>query len=126
MILGIGTDLVDIARMEAMHHRYGEALARRLLTQDELRDWAASTRPADFLAKRFAAKEALAKALGTGLRDPVLLGNIRVVNDGHGRPEFRFAPALEGWLSARGVKRVHLSLSDERTHALAFVIAEGP
>jgi holo-[acyl-carrier-protein] synthase len=60
MILGIGTDLVDIARMEAMHHRYGEALARRLLTQDELRDWAASTRPADFLAKRFAA-EALAK-----------------------------------------------------------------
>jgi holo-[acyl-carrier protein] synthase len=125
MILGIGTDLVEIARMEEMHRRHGEALARRLLMPDELAGWQASANPSAFLAKRFAAKEALAKALGTGLRTPVLLSNMRVKNDGHGRPEFRFAPAMQDWLSACGVERVHLSLSDERTHALAFVVVEG-
>lgn len=124
MIHGIGTDLVAVARIADLHGRFGERFARRLLTEAELREYAHATSPARFLAKRFAAKEALAKALGTGLRAPVTLGNIGVGHDSLGRPTFTVAAPLADWLRARGIDRLHLSLSDEHDHALAFAIAE--
>lgn len=124
MIHGIGTDLVAIARLDAMHTRHGERLARRILAESEWPDYAAAAVPARLLAKRFAAKEALAKALGTGLRAPVTLGNIAIGHDALGRPAFTVAAPLAEWLDARGIVRLHLSLSDERDHALAFAIAE--
>jgi len=124
MIHGIGTDLVALARMDGLLARHGERLARRLLTAQELVEYAASETPARFLAKRFAAKEALAKALGTGLRAPVTLGNIGVGHDGLGRPAYLPSPALADWLRARGITRLHLSIADEHDHALAFAIAE--
>jgi holo-[acyl-carrier protein] synthase len=124
MIHGIGTDLVAVARIAAMHARHGERLARRILAAQEWPDYAAATRPERLLAKRFAAKEALAKALGTGLRAPVTLGNIAVSHDALGRPAYVVSAPLADWLRARGIGRLHLSLSDEHEHALAFAIAE--
>lgn len=124
MIRGIGTDIVDVVRMSALHGRYGLKLAQRLLTAVERADYDRAAEPARLLAKRFAAKEALAKALGTGLRAPVSLANMTVTHDPLGRPAFTFAPALQAWLAARRIVRVHLSLSDEQHYALAFVIVE--
>ncbi|MBK6743630.1 MAG: holo-ACP synthase [Hydrogenophilales bacterium] len=124
MIHGIGTDLVAVARIAQLHSRFGERLARRLLAADELTVYADARDPARFLAKRFAAKEALAKALGTGLRAPVSLGNIAVRHDELGRPAFAVTAPLTAWLEERGIVHLHLSLSDEHDHVLAFAIAE--
>ncbi len=125
MIQGIGTDIVDVARMSALHARHGVRLAQRLLSAQERCDYDRATDKARLLAKRFAAKEALAKALGTGLRAPVSLANLGVTHDALGRPLFAFSADLLAWLTARRIVRVHLSLSDEQHYAVAFVIVEG-
>jgi holo-[acyl-carrier protein] synthase len=124
VIHGIGTDLVAVARITDLRARFGERLARRLLTDAEMREYTHAAAPERFLAKRFAAKEALAKALGTGLRAPVTLGNIGISHDPLGRPAYTVTAPLADWLRARGIGRLHLSLSDEHDHALAFAIAE--
>lgn len=124
MIQGIGTDIVDIARMSTLHERHGARLARRLLSTEEWAEYALATDKARLLAKRFAAKEALAKALGTGLRAPVSFTNMGVTHDPLGRPVFAFSPDLRAWLEVRRIVRVHLSLSDEQHYAVAFVIVE--
>lgn len=124
MIQGIGTDIVAVARMSALHERHGERLAQRLLTVEERPDYDRATDKARLLAKRFAAKEALAKALGTGLRAPVSLANMGVTHDALGRPAFAFRPDLRAWLTARRIVRVHLSLADELHYAVGFVVVE--
>ena len=96
MIYGIGTDIVAVPRIAALHQRYGDALARRILTAQEWATYAAHAQPARFLAKRFAAKEAFAKAVGTGIREPVSLRFIGVAHDGLGKPVFACAPGLAG------------------------------
>ena len=123
MIFGAGTDIVAIERMERMIERHGERAAAKVLTQAEIAAYRAALRPAAFLAKRFAAKEALAKALGLGLRAPATLHSIAVAHDDIGRPMFNFATPLAAWLAERGL-RTHLSISDETGTALAFVVVE--
>jgi len=125
MILGIGTDIVSVARMEAALQRHGEKFARRLLAPAEWGDYQQNAHAARFLAKRFSAKEALAKACGIGLRYPVGLQSISVTHDGLGKPTFSFDANLADFLRGRGVARHHLSISDEHELALAFVILEG-
>ncbi|MDP2760097.1 MAG: holo-ACP synthase [Sideroxyarcus sp.] len=125
MILGIGTDIVSTARIEAVCARHGAVFAERILTPQELAGFNAQAHPARFLAKRFAAKEAFAKATGHGLRHPVSLQRITVSHDELGKPEFRFDAELSAYLQQLGVVRHHLSISDEQTHAVAFVILEG-
>jgi len=115
---------VAIARMERLYARYGERLAAHVLAPSEKAALARTSRPAGYLAMRFAAKEAFSKALGTGLRAPVRMIHIEVTKDALGCPGFRFAAVLDRWLKARGVARAHLSLSDEGGYALAFVIVE--
>lgn len=126
MITGVGTDLVEVARMQSLLERWGPRLGQRLLAPAERERLASAADPARFLAKRFAAKEAFGKALGTGIRTPVLLTAIAVANDELGKPYFVPDEVLAAYLNERGVGRIHLSLSDERTHALAFVVMEGP
>ena len=75
------------------------------------------------LAKRFAAKEAFAKAIGTGVRAPVLLTALAVVHDDLGKPSFEYSPALAAYVAERGLT-AHLSLSDEQDTVIAFVILE--
>ncbi|MFN3593908.1 MAG: holo-ACP synthase [Thiobacillaceae bacterium] len=125
MIHGIGTDIVAVARVRGVYARHGERLAARLLSRTEWEGYLQAADKPRLLAKRFAAKEALAKALGTGLRAPVSLANMGVTHDDLGRPGFAFVPELERWLAARGIARVHLSLADEMDYAVGFVVVEG-
>ncbi len=79
---------------------------------------------ARFLAKRFAAKEAFAKALGTGLRAPATFQNIGIAHDDLGKPVFDLAQELQSHLESRGIRACHLSISDEKALAVAFVVLE--
>jgi holo-[acyl-carrier protein] synthase len=125
MIIGIGTDIVTVARIEAAVVRHGKAFAERILSAQELSEYNAHSNPSRYLSKRFAAKEALAKATGQGLRHPVTLRRITVSHDELGKPAFLFDAELSAYLQKLGVTRHYLSLSDERETALAFVILEG-
>ena len=124
MIFGIGTDIVEYARIEAMWAKFGVRLAERLLSDSELPEFQAHAHPARFLAKRFAAKEALAKAVGSGLRHPVSLSRISVAHDGLGKPVLQFDETLRTYLAQLGVCGHHLSISDERNMIVAFVVLE--
>ncbi|OAM16056.1 holo-ACP synthase [Eikenella corrodens] len=124
MIYGIGTDILRIERIEQLYDKYGQALAERLLSRIELLEWRSVGNKANFLAKRFAAKEAFAKAVHTGLRSPVTLHHISIAHDKLGRPEFVVEPPLQEWLCQQGIGRVHLSLSDDNGAVVAFVVAE--
>jgi holo-[acyl-carrier protein] synthase len=125
MILGVGTDLCDIARIERALERFGERFAKRILVASELERFRRHPKPAAYLAKRFAAKEALSKALGTGIHFPVSWHGMWVENARSGRPSLGFSQPLAALLERRGVGRVHLSLTDEIGMACAFVVVEG-
>ena len=125
MIFGIGTDIAALARIESLHLRYGERFARRILSETEMAEFFKHAHPARLLMKRFAAKEALAKALGTGLRHPVSMTQMTVTHDELGKPDFVFSMQLLDYIKQFGICRHHLSISDERDMAVAFVILEG-
>lgn len=125
MIIGIGTDIVAVARIEAAIGRHGAAFAARILSAQELPEYAAHAHPARFLAKRFAAKEAFAKATGKGLRHPVTLQRLSVIHDELGKPAFTFDTELASYLQQLGASRHHLSISDETDAVVAFVVIEG-
>jgi len=124
MIFGVGTDIVKLSRFESMWARYGERFSDRLLSGRELPELAAHADPARFLAKRFAAKEAFAKAVGSGLRVPVSLRRISVAHDGLGKPVLQFDEVLSLHLAQLGINGHHLSVSDERDMIVAFVVLE--
>jgi holo-[acyl-carrier protein] synthase len=124
VIFGVGTDVVEISRVQKALERWGERFARKILTEPELKRFAAHRLPASYLAKRFAAKEAFTKALGTGIRSPAGWQGMWVVNLPSGKPELRFTPALQALLDGKGVTGAHLSLSDEKGVAFATVILE--
>ena len=124
MIVGVGTDLVAVARMAAACERRGASLAERLLHEDELRIWAAHKDPVRWLAKRFAAKEALLKALGTGLRRGLSWRDIAVLPDELGRAEVFWFGAGAARLEHMGGCRTHVSISDEKDYVLSFAIIE--
>lgn len=124
MIYGIGTDIVESSRIAQSLERFGDRFARRILTDNEWREYRASSKPILFLAGRFAAKEALSKAIGTGLRHPVNLSYIDINHDDLGKPFFQFHPDLGQWISAKGITQHHLSISDEINMVCAFVVLE--
>lgn len=125
MILGIGTDIVMVSRIQRSLDRFGEKFAKRILHEAELTDWQNAKSPAHFLAKRFAAKEAVAKALGSGMRKGVTFRSIAVGHNASGKPEINVSNGAAKHATGLGVTRWHISLSDEQDHALAFVIVEG-
>jgi len=124
MIYGVGTDVVEIGRIEKALLRFGERFARRILCEPELKRFAVHRQPAAYLAKRFAAKEAFTKALGTGIHAPANWHGVWVRNLPSGKPVLEFSEPLKRMLSERGVANSHLSLSDERGVAMATVILE--
>jgi holo-[acyl-carrier protein] synthase len=123
MIAGVGTDIAAVARLGKLYERHGERALDKLLAAAERADFAKAKDPARFLAKRFAAKEAFGKALGTGVVAPAILPNIAVVHDTLGKPSFDYAPPLAAYLAERGLS-AHLSISDEQEFAIAFVVME--
>jgi len=125
MIYGIGTDIAATARLERLFVRHGAAALGKILGEEEEREFPHQnpTAQGSFLARRWAAKEAFAKALGTGFRFPVTPANIAVAHDAEGRPFFVLAPVLAERLQTLGLT-AHLSISDEKAYAIAFVILE--
>lgn len=123
MIVGIGTDIVAVARLRGMWERHGDKALEKLLAPDELDDFARAADKGRFLAKRFAAKEAFAKAFGSGVRPPVLLPAIAVGHDELGKPKFNFHGQLAEIVENRRLT-AHLSISDEAEYAVAYVLLE--
>jgi len=124
MIHGIGTDVVSYQRIRDLDEKYGERFARRILSESELREYEASNDKPRYLMKHFAAKEAFAKAMGTGLRASVTLRRISIDHDELGKPLLAFDDVLSNYVARLEVTRHHLSISDEKDVAVAFVVLE--
>jgi holo-[acyl-carrier protein] synthase len=124
MIYGVGTDLIEIQRIDKALKRFGERFARRILCKPELDRFREHRQPVAYLAKRFAAKEAFSKALGTGIHAPANWHGVWVVNLKSGKPVLEFSLPLRKFLQERKIRSSHLSLTDEREIAAATVILE--
>jgi holo-[acyl-carrier protein] synthase len=120
----VGTDVVEIGRIEKALARWGERFANRILVDPELKRFASHRLPANYLAKRFAAKEAFTKALGTGIHAPANWHGVWVKNLPSGKPVLEFSDALRTFMDEKGVTGTHVSLSDEKGVAFATVILE--
>jgi holo-[acyl-carrier protein] synthase len=123
-VVGLGTDIVEVARIEAALGRTGERFAERILTDSEMLRFQQTSHPERFLAKRFAAKEAAAKALGTGIAAGVSFHDIEISNNAAGKPELKFSGAARRLADQLEVCQLFLSISDERQCAVATVILE--
>lgn len=122
MIYGVGIDIVRIGRMKQVVEKWGQHFLDRVFTEKEIAYCYEKKEPHLSLAVRFAAKEAMIKALGSisGLS----LRDIEIVNSGNGKPSFRVAAALEKVLKEKLINRVHLSLSHEHEYGVACVVLE--
>lgn len=124
MIYGIGTDIVEVARIQASIEKFDDDFAKRVLAENEMASYLDSNIKARFLAKRFAAKEAFSKALGTGLREPATFHNIAVSHDELGKPLLVLEKELQDFLTKKNITKMHITISDEKNLAAAFVVLE--
>ncbi|WP_117235703.1 holo-ACP synthase [Vibrio maerlii] len=123
-IVGLGTDIAEIERIENALNRTGAAFAKRILTQNELTAFEQLKQQGRFLAKRFAAKEAASKALGTGIAAGVTFHDFEVSNDERGKPCLNLTGKAKEFAVSMGVTSTHITISDERHYAVATVIFE--
>lgn len=124
MIYGVGIDSVHIDRIDKNLQRYGDRFAMKILNNTELEQYNKSVRPANFLAKHFAAKEAMAKALGTGFQNGILLKTITVTHDANGKPGISCEGKAYDLLLQNNIGSSHLSITDEKDYAFACVVLE--
>ena len=124
MIYGIGTDIVSIERIQNILNKNRDGFINRVLTDHEKALFTNKADSAAFCAKRFAAKEAFSKALGTGIGRVVSFQDLTVRSNEHGKPYFMPSEKLRLYLQEKGIKHGHLSISDESQNALAFVVLE--
>ena len=117
-IIGIGIDIVEIARITKSYERFEENFASKILHDDELTELEASSNKSAFLAKRFAVKEAFVKALGTGIRDNVHWRKMYVQHDAKGKPTLMFTSEFAQVIKAEKLD-VHISISDETNYVVA-------
>lgn len=122
-IFGIGTDIVEVARIQSSLSR-GQQLAKRVLTAVELDEMQGDARPDHYLAKRFAAKEACAKAFGKGIAEGLSFQHMQVTHDEWGKPEWVFSGTAAQWFDELNLSGAFLSISDEAHYATATVILE--
>lgn len=121
-VVGIGTDLLDGRRIEAAYQRHGQRLVERFLTPSEQQVWHQRGCPVNYIAKRFAAKEALAKALGTGIAKGIGFQQLEVLNDPQGAPLVSLYDGALQQLHALGGRQALISLSDEGEWIQAFAV----
>jgi holo-[acyl-carrier protein] synthase len=122
MIFGVGTDILKIERVGSAYERFGERFVRHLLMPEELRDFRQTRNPVRFLGMRFAAKEAIVKALGTGFSNGMWLRDAGVVQDPRGKPEIIFSTRGAKVCQTFGVGGGHITLSDEAGLIVAVAI----
>ena len=125
MIVGIGTDVASIERIGKSLERFGDRFVNRVLTLPERERFDKTRAKASHLAKRWAAKEAFSKAIGTGIHAPFTWHSISVGRDARGKPLVEPDARMAEHLRAMGVTRTHLSLTDDAGVAVAFVVLEG-
>jgi len=123
-IIGIGTDIVKVSRIKRIFKKYPKGFAERILHKNELKIMKQLKDPKTYIAKRFSAKEAVAKALGTGIAHGVAFQEIEVSNNETGQPVLTLHGNTLEVANKLGVKRNFISLSDEREYAIAYVILE--
>ena len=124
MIFGVGTDVVELSRIQATYDRFGEHFVRRLLMEEELELFRRSKFPVRFLAMRFAGKEATVKAMGTGFRHGVWLRDVGIVNNNWGRPLIIWSDRGRGLCEQLGIGAGHVSLTDDAGLVVAFAVVE--
>ena len=124
MIYGIGTDIVSIERVQTIINKNRDGFINRVLTEHERALFANKADSAAFCAKRFAAKEAFSKALGTGIGRVVSFQDLTVRSNENGKPYFMPSEKLRLYLKDKDIQQGHLSISDESQNALAFVVLE--
>jgi holo-[acyl-carrier protein] synthase len=120
-IFGIGTDIVEVERIRETLERFGDRFAGRILTDAECEAFYRDARRPHFLARRFAVKEAVAKAFGTGFRDGLRLRDIELRHNALGRPELCYTGVAQTLCREFAISSSHVSVSDERRYAVAFV-----
>ena len=121
MTIAIGTDIVEIQRIASALERQGDKFVQRILTESEIAEYQARGNSVAFLAKRFAAKEAIAKALGTGIGRGISFQHMIVSNNSEGAPQVELQANAAERLKQLGGSNVLLSLSDEKNYALSYV-----
>jgi holo-[acyl-carrier protein] synthase len=124
VICGVGTDIVQISRLQKSLDRYGDRFAQRILSDSEFEEYLQQRQKAHLLAKRFAAKEAAVKALGTGFTQGICLRHIIVTHNADGQPQLCFEAVAKNRIQSMGVIGSHLSIADEKEYAVAFVVLE--
>lgn len=124
MIVGIGTDLVEIARIATLMTKRNEVFAKRILAQQELERFKQHGQPEKFLAKRWAAKEAISKALGTGFTQGVCFTDMIIGHTDQGQPLIELTGKTAEIAQQLGIESWSISISDEAHYAVAFVVAE--
>ncbi len=124
MIFGIGTDIVELSRLKSTYERFGDHFARRILMDEELELFHRSKRPARFLAMRFAGKEAIVKAMGTGFAHGVWLRDVGITNNDWGRPLVIFSERGQRVCQRLGIGNAHVSLTDDAGLVIAFAVVE--
>jgi holo-[acyl-carrier protein] synthase len=124
MIAGVGVDIVDISRIQALMDRYGERFLRRVYTEAEAAYAMGGANKAERLAGRFAVKEAVMKALGTGKSQGILWRDVETLRARSGKPEVRLHGQAGAWAEKRGGGAVHVSITHDGGKAVAFVILE--
>ena len=122
MIYGVGVDSCDIRRIERLLNKFGARFTGRLLTPDEQQQPGAKLTQPAWLAKRFAAKEAVVKAMGTAFTDGLFLRDVRILKNASGQPQVMLSARAQARLPAGA--SVHVSLSDEGPYAIAFAVVE--
>lgn len=121
-LFGVGTDLVELARIERAYERWGDRLVSHLLMEAELEEFHRTRRPVRYLAMRFAAKEALVKALGTGFRQGMWLRDVGCCQHSSGKPFPLFSDKAEQLRAERGAGQAEISLTDEAGLIVAFAV----
>lgn len=122
MIFGIGTDVVRMQRIRHIHERYGEHFVERLLLPQELEAFRGHARPVRFLAMRFAAKEAIVKAMGTGFAHGMWIRDCGVVPNAWGKPEIVWSPRGRQMCENLGIGEGHVTLTDEADLVVAVAV----
>lgn len=124
MIFGVGTDIVELTRIKATYARFGEHFIRRLLMDEELELFRRSKWPARFLAMRFAGKEAVVKAMGTGFAHGVWIRDVGITSDPRGRPLVIWSERGRAVCDELGIGGGHVSLTDDAGLVIAFAVVE--
>ena len=124
MIFGVGTDIVEVSRIQATFDRFGEQFVRRLLMEQELELFRKTKWPVRFLAMRFAGKEAAVKAMGTGFRHGMWLRDVGIVNNDWGRPLLIWSERGHKLCGEMGIAAGHVSLTDDAGLVIAFAVVE--